>query len=209
MRAEDRRLAAARRTEDREHVARLAGELDVERNRAALAQPDRQPAISHGAVRPAATARVVVISVATEIDEQRRGHDAGSCDRRTPACDRRSRRSACASRPEGCRRPSGRRRTRRACARRSGSPRSECSATRAAARCARKRCHGVRPQHAAASRTSAGWLRSRAESAGRRTECWRWPTRASSPSNENGSDWPTIAWNAWPSGERAPNVTSR
>ena len=38
MRAQDRRLAAAGRPEDGEHVAGVAGELDVERNRRRLAE---------------------------------------------------------------------------------------------------------------------------------------------------------------------------
>ena len=57
MRAEDRRLAAARRAEDRQHVARVAGELDVERDGTRLTEGDRQAAVSHGARPPAATAR--------------------------------------------------------------------------------------------------------------------------------------------------------
>jgi hypothetical protein len=40
-RAQDRRLAASRRPEDREDVTRVAAELDVERNRSGLSQDDR------------------------------------------------------------------------------------------------------------------------------------------------------------------------
>ena len=64
-RAKNRRLAAAGRPEDREHVARIARELDVERNRTRLTEPDRQ---ARGQPRRGPTRRdsaVVAISVAT------------------------------------------------------------------------------------------------------------------------------------------------
>ena len=47
-RAQDRRLAAAGRAEDRQHVARVARELDVERDRTRLTKADRQAPVSHG-----------------------------------------------------------------------------------------------------------------------------------------------------------------
>ena len=49
-------FAAARRPEDRQHVAGVAGEVEVERNRGPLLNPDRQPAISHVAHRRGARA---------------------------------------------------------------------------------------------------------------------------------------------------------
>src|SRR5262245_45009971 len=48
-RAQDGRLAAARWTEDGEHVTRVAGELHIERDRRPLAKRDRQAAVSHDA----------------------------------------------------------------------------------------------------------------------------------------------------------------
>jgi hypothetical protein len=45
--AQDRRLAASGRTDQREHFLRRALELDVEGNRALLAQPNFEPALSH------------------------------------------------------------------------------------------------------------------------------------------------------------------
>ena len=46
--AQDRRLSASRRPENREHVSGIAREFDVEPNRAVLTEGDREPAISHG-----------------------------------------------------------------------------------------------------------------------------------------------------------------
>ena len=76
--AQDRRLAAAGRSEDGQHVARVAGELDVERDRAGLPQADRQPAVSHGGAQRGATSAVVAISVATAMASSVAAIDAGA-----------------------------------------------------------------------------------------------------------------------------------
>ena len=47
-RPENRRLAAAGRAEDRQHVAGSAGEVDGEPDRAVLVSRDLQAAVSHG-----------------------------------------------------------------------------------------------------------------------------------------------------------------
>ena len=55
-RAEDRCLTTSRRPENREHLTRVAPELDVEGDRTVLAKAHDEAAISHGARSPVATA---------------------------------------------------------------------------------------------------------------------------------------------------------
>ena len=88
---QDGRLAAAGRTEDREHVARAARERDVERNRRRPdASVDRQAPVSHDARRTRRDSAVVAISVATRDDQQRRRHHARAAivERLHPVVDR-------------------------------------------------------------------------------------------------------------------------
>src|SRR4051812_10725822 len=54
-RAEDGRLAASGRPEDRQDFSGVAGELDVKWDRAGLAQGDRQTPVMHGGAPLAAT----------------------------------------------------------------------------------------------------------------------------------------------------------
>src|SRR5262245_18712554 len=48
-------LAAARRSEDRQDRTRLAGEVDVKRNRTLLANGDSEPVLRHDVVPPSET----------------------------------------------------------------------------------------------------------------------------------------------------------
>ena len=156
--------------DQRQHLARRAGEGRGERDRRVLSQIDRRPAPT--SAEPAADAAREAIGRARSPAARSRAA-ARTCGRRPrrrrPAPGRRWRSRSSWSRPGCCRRPSARCRTRRACARSSAPWRSGCRARRAAARCAtapaRATCRSRRRPRA----PRAGSPRIRAASAGSRT----------------------------------------
>ena len=109
------------------------------------------------AVRRGRAVEYAIAIATSDSAEQHRRHDAGAARCRTPARGRRSRSRWCASRRGCCRRPSARRRTRPACARTSAPcadrmPGQASGSSMRAEDAPAASC----PQHAAASRTSAG-----------------------------------------------------
>ena len=114
-RAQQRRLAAARRADDADDLARGEREVEVER-RPVVAERDAQ-AHRFAGLQPALGQHVGERHGGERDDDEQRAPSRRRRRCRTPARGRRSRSRSSSSRRGSSRRPSARRRTRRACAR--------------------------------------------------------------------------------------------